>query len=161
MDMEKPLLDRAEVVAVTREWIGTRFHHQGRRKACGADKGGCDCLGLLVGVAQKLQLKAKDGQLLTNFDERDYGHIPDGVYLKQVFDNVLEPIEKVSISSGDILLIQLEELPQHVGIVSDYLQGGLGIIHALALARKVVEHRLDAQWQKRIVSAYRLPQLCI
>lgn len=152
-------MDRQDVVEEARGWIGTRFHHQGRRKASGSDRGGCDCLGLLVGVAQALQLCARDGRPLARFDERDYGHIPDGMRFMCVLNNVLEKIDKEHISAGDVVLMRLEQAPQHVAIVSDYVAGGLGIIHALASVRKVVEHRLDVQWLERIVAAYRLPQL--
>jgi hypothetical protein len=34
-------------IAQARTWIGTPFHHQGRLKGVG-----CDCLGLIVGVAE-------------------------------------------------------------------------------------------------------------
>jgi len=33
----------------------------------------------------------------------------------------------------------------------------LGLIHALMLSRKVVEHRMDPQWSGRVVAVYALP----
>jgi hypothetical protein len=45
--------------------------------------------------------------------------------------------------------------PQHVAIVGDYAYGGLSIIHAFLMARKVVETRLDDVWQCRVVAAYK------
>ena len=38
-------LTRAGIVAEAREWIGTRYRHQGSLKGIG-----CDCLGLVRGV---------------------------------------------------------------------------------------------------------------
>ncbi|MCH2547061.1 MAG: peptidase P60 [Alphaproteobacteria bacterium] len=145
-----------DIVNEARSWVGTPFLHQGRSKATVLDRGGCDCLGLLVGVAEALQLKAINGNALQTFDERDYGHMPNGEKLKAVFSRVLMPIELMSMAPGDVLLMRLEKAPQHVAIVSDYRYGGLGLVHALASARKVVEHRLDEQWLSRIVQVYRV-----
>lgn len=154
--MEKTILSAAEVVRVARGWIGTRFCHQGRHKASGGRAGGCDCLGVLVGVASELDLRSVDGAPLARFDVRDYGHIPDGERLRYTLDALLQPVPVDNITAGDVLLMRFERSPQHVAIVSDHAQGGLGVIHALAAMRKVVEHRLDAQWRSRIVCAYRV-----
>lgn len=155
---EKAILTPAEVVRAARGWIGTRFHHQGRVKPSTGQRGGCDCLGLLVGVAQELQLPARDGQgLLTDFDERDYGHLPDGGHLRAVLTRVLRPVAVETMRAGDVLLLRFEQEPQHLAIVSDYPRGGgFGLIHALAANRRVVEHRLDALWRGRIVAVYRV-----
>lgn len=153
---EKTILSAAEVVKAARSWIGTPFCHQGRHKAVAERAGACDCLGVLVGVAEELELRSVDGDLLAQFDVRDYGHIPDGARLQHMLDALLRPVRVEDISAGDVLLMRFERLPQHLAIVSDHTQGGLGIIHALAAMRKVVEHRLDAQWHRRIVRAYRV-----
>lgn len=155
---EKTVLTPAEVVRAARGWIGTRFHHQGRVKASVGQRGGCDCLGLLVGVARELQLPARGNQgLLADFDERDYGHLPDGGHLQAVLTRVLRPIAVEAMRAGDVLLLRFEQEPQHLAIVSDYPRGGgLGLIHALAANRRVVEHRLDALWRGRIVAVYRV-----
>lgn len=145
------------IVVAARGWLGTRFHHQGRLKAGNGHAGGCDCLGLLVGVADELDLRSrKTGKRLTEYDMRDYGHIPDGNYLRQTLDALFHRVEAAHVMPGDILLMRFEETPQHVAIVSDHAQGGLGMIHALAAARKVVEHRLDESWAKRITNSYRI-----
>ncbi|MGB1539877.1 MAG: hypothetical protein ACPG80_02870 [Rickettsiales bacterium] len=154
--MEQKQMEGAQIVAAARRWVGTHFHHQGRIKAHGKEPGGCDCLGLLVGVAEELALLAKDGKgILAQFDERDYGHIPNGAHLKVQLDALLNPVALEAMQPGDILLMRFDASPQHLAIVSDYAYGGLGIIHALASARKVVEHGLDAHWRKRIVGVYR------
>jgi hypothetical protein len=53
-----------------------------------------------------------------------------------------------------VALFKIKNEPQHVGIVSDY-GDGLGLIHAYAQSRKVVEHGLDEFWKKRLVACYR------
>lgn len=158
--VDKPILSAAEVVSAARGWIGTRFHHQGRVKASAEGLGGCDCLGLLVGVAGELHLQARGGKgLLADFDERSYGHLPDGQRLQAVLRDVLLPIAVSEMRAGDVVLFRLEREPQHLAMVSDYAHGGLGLIHALAQNRRVVEHGFDALWRKRVVEVYRLPQL--
>lgn len=153
---EKPPAVGAGIVEAARGWLGTRFHHQGRLKASQEHQGGCDCLGLLVGVAKELALPAKQGGLLADFDARDYGRLPDGARLKAVLDKVLEPVEPQDMAEGDVLLLRLEETPQHLAIVSRYPYGGWGMIHALAANRRVVEHRMDELWRNRVVAVYRV-----
>nr|BDD46834.1 peptidase [bacterium] len=139
-----------KIVTQARTWLGTKFHHQARVKGVG-----CDCIGLVVGVACELELKDKDGNLLSNFDERDYAKEPNGKRLQKVLDAYLRPIPLQKIKPGDVLLFRIQHDPQHVGIVSDYPEGKLGLIHCYAGTGKVVEHRLDDKWLRRVVSAYR------
>lgn len=146
---------QAQIVAAARTWLGTRFHHQGRLKKTTEHKGGCDCLGLLVGVAGELGLTKQEVPLIS-FDRTDYGHVPDGELLKQMLSDLLQEIELEDITPGDVLLFHFEGNPQHLAIVSDYAGGGLGIIHCYAQARKVVEHCLDDKWKGRLTSAFRL-----
>ena len=147
-----------DIVRAARGWIGTNFHHQGRLKRSASHAGGCDCLGLLVGVANELELSIAEGNmLLAGFDVTDYGHIPDLRRLITVFESLFTPVAMSAMAQGDVALMRFDAVPQHLGIISHHPQGGLGIIHALASARKVVEHRLDAAWQQRIHAVYRLP----
>lgn len=146
------------IVKTARNWVGTPFRHQGRAKRSQKRRGGCDCLGLLVGVAAELELTTAKPPIrpLTAFDETDYGHVPDGRRLEAALDSLLTKIALGELAPGDVLLMRLDKAPQHVGIVSDYHAGGLGIIHALASARRVVEHTLDITWHARIVQGYRI-----
>jgi NlpC/P60 family putative phage cell wall peptidase len=142
------------IVATARSWIGTRFHHQGRLKKTGSHKGGVDCLGLLVGIADELDLRRTDGTRLASTDETDYAHQPDSKRLKSKLAELLMPIPVGGISAGDILLLRIDDNPQHLAVVSD-MADDLGIIHAYASARAVVEHQLDSWWKARIEAAFR------
>lgn len=51
-------MDRAAIVAEARTWLGTPFHEQASVKGVG-----CDCLGLIMGVAAALGLAAVHGEL--------------------------------------------------------------------------------------------------
>ncbi|MFO0389902.1 MAG: C40 family peptidase [Alphaproteobacteria bacterium] len=146
------------VVASARGWLGTRFHHQGRLKKTDTHKGGVDCLGLLVGVAKELELKAANGTPITAYDHTEYTHTPNTYHLRQTLNEIMLEIPKGDMRAADVLLMDIDNMPQHLGIITEY-SGNIGIIHAYAPARAVVEHLLDAYWQERIIAAFRLSSL--
>lgn len=151
---------RAQIVQAARGWLGTRFVHQGRLKKTAQHQGGCDCLGLLVGVAKELRamtIRAGRPTYLAECDCADYGRIPDGAQLKEALNDLLETIPLTALAPGDVILLAMDGNPQHLAMISDYPGGTLGMIHAFLPARKVVEHRLDDVWRKRIIASYRLP----
>lgn len=128
------MVTRQDVVDAAREFMGTRWHHQGRNRA------GIDCIGLVIAVAHQLGL--------SDYDTTGYGRIPDGRVLCKLLDQHMQRTDNSNL--GDVLLMRFEKNPQHVAIVTD-----IGIIHAYANARRVVEHRLDAVWAARVVGSYR------
>lgn len=139
-----------EIVTCAREWIGTRFQHQGRCKRDKQGLGGVDCLGLLIGVAAELSLPAKDGSLLAGHDQCFYGHFPNTAMLEEALDRLMKPVDNIELP-GVIGVFRIDNREQHLGIISDYDGSGeLGIIHAFAPARKVVEHRMDKVWKQRL-----------
>jgi len=142
----------AELVACARSWIGTRFHHQGRLKKTALHRGGVDCLGLLVGVAGELDLMDRLGRPFVSGDIVDYSHLPDVEKLRYTLADMMGEVSVDELRLGDVLLMNVDGRAQHLGIVSD----GLGIIHAYAPAKAVVEHLLDTWWMERIVAAFRV-----
>jgi len=152
------MTEPVDIIQQARGWIGTRFHHQGRLKRSETQPGGVDCLGLLVGVADELNLHGVDQQTgqrirLASLDTPFYGHRPDPRVLMAGLARVLSPADAPCI--GGVGLFRFDGAAQHVAIFSDYHAGGLGMIHAYAPARVVMEHALDAEWQARLVRAYR------
>ncbi len=145
------------IVATARLWRGTRFAHQGRRRAEENHPGGVDCLGLLAGVAHELNLSARDGSPLCSHDVLSYSKSPDGALLQARLAALLFPVMIKDARPGDIALFALDGQPQHLAILTSYAPDVLGMIHAYAPARKVVEHRLDESWRKNLVSLYRCP----
>ncbi len=132
------------LIEETRTWLGTPFHHQGRVKQVG-----CDCIGLIVGVAAVL------GRPEARYDRQDYGRLPDGNRLYHLLKEHCVEVSQGDMRPADIALFRFDSNPQHVGILSDYPGGGLGVIHAYAQARKVVEHYLDESWKAKIVAVFR------
>lgn len=144
------------IIEEARKWIGTPFHHQGRVKGAGVD-----CLGLVVGVFNALNLRTRivdsSGKKLpfSTFDSTNYSRQPDGVTLKRVLDALIDPIADIStIRPGDIALFYIKEHPQHLGIIGN--NNGLSVIHALESSKRVCEHTLSENWCKRIVALYRI-----
>lgn len=143
---------RADVVAEARTWIGTPYIHQHRAK-----RHGVDCVGLVVGVARDLGLVAPD------FDITGYGPTPDGKSMLAICDRHMQRIPMDTLKPGHVLVYQFRpELgPQHMGIVGDYLYGGLSLIQALGKADnkgEVVEWNIARPrkgWKP--VQAYALP----
>lgn len=133
------MIDRADIVATARSWLGTPFHHQGRVKRVGVD-----CAGLIIGVARELGLPAED---LTG-----YGRRPDSGELERLCREQMRPIALKAARPGDVYLIEIDGRPQHLAFATD-----VGLLHAYAPARKVVEHCIDAGWRARLVAAFALP----
>lgn len=140
-----------ELVAVARRFLGVRFVHQGRNAR------GLDCLGLLLVTAELAGVKLED-QAVMALDMPQYGTRPDVEMLQQKLQHYLVAVTVPQ--PADILLLNIDNSPQHLAMVTDYpAPGALGMIHAYAVARKVVEHRYDAQWRGVTQQIYRLPQL--
>lgn len=143
---------RARIVACARSFLGMRFVHQGRTEQ------GVDCLGLLLAVAQQMGILFEGLHPLA-MDVPTYSLRPDVQLLRQKLDYFLVPIPIPEADAGDVVLLTIQGMPQHLAILSDYPESGLlGMIHSYASARKVVEHRYDEEWQRATEAAYRVPQ---
>ena len=84
-----------------------------------------------------------------------YSMLPDGHKLKKHVEAQGQRIKITDIRPGDVLLMRFRKDPQHLAFVTDYADG-LGIIHSYSSIGRVVEHRLDEKWRRRIVAAYRV-----
>lgn len=145
------MMTRDSVIAEARALLGVRFTHQGRHV-----EHGLDCLGFLLVVAQRAGIHF-NGTMPEALDQTDYGTRPDAVMLKAKLDTWLQPCAG-DAEPGDVLLLDIQGIPQHLALVSDYpLPGECGMIHAYAPARKVVEHRYDDVWKKATRAVYALP----
>lgn len=125
------------IVDLAREWIGTPYiHHQSAKGL------GCDCVGLLIGVAREL---GKEISI------KNYLSTPVGDSLLKELEKHLLAIPVPTAKPGDILVFSIgwNGVPRHVGIKSDR-----GLIHADERARKVVEVNLGF-YERLLVGAFR------
>ena len=138
--MRRSPLTGADVVATARGHLGTPFRHCGRIPGVGLD-----CAGLIILVGWQT------GCLPHGFDFGGYGRQPDGATMHALCQGNLDRLPRPEDATpGDIYLMRIRTLPQHLAIRTDR-----GIIHAHSSAGGVVEHVLDPLWQARILSAYR------
>ena len=131
------------IVTEARTWLGTPWAHQGRAKGVAVD-----CVGLVVEVARATGV-------LSVAEAADYRRRPDGSTLQAKLGAYLTSRPLAQLRPGDVVLIATNEVADHVAFVGDYPGGrALTLIHAYWPMRKVVEHRLDATWRRRIVAGY-------
>lgn len=138
----------AEIVAAGRQYLGTRWVHQGRSRS------GVDCVGLLVLVARDLGIPHQD---VRNYDRR-----PAEGQLERILGEQLVAIPRHEVRIGDVVALEDRQSRQvcHVGILTDGANP-FGLLHAwLRMAertqkRGVVEMRLDPDWQAKIRGRYR------
>lgn len=122
------------LIDAARAYLGVPFVHQGRSRY------GLDCVGLLVVAARDAGAHIED--------RTDYPRDPNGMLpleLARQADVVEDCVP------GDLLLMRFAGEPGHIA-----LYAGETIIHSHASIGRVVEHRLDAKWARRIVQTYRI-----
>ena len=132
-----------KIASCALEYVGTPYIHQGRKKGVGVD-----CAGLIVCVLQDLGL-------YQGGDITDYTMNPDGFLLQHTLDKHLKKVNKEELQNGDILLFKFLNNPQHLAfyISDDYM------VHSYNdLEYKVIYHRLDSKWLKRLVAVYRVEE---
>lgn len=137
-----------QIVDIGRRWVDTPFHHQARVEGVGVD-----CVGLVISVAREI------GAVPADWDVGGYGRVPDGKQLVHHLSERLVPVAQADMAPGDVVLVAFDSHPQHVGIVGDYLHGGLSIIHASGAHGRVLETRLLFTKAMRFVAAYRFPEI--
>jgi NlpC/P60 family putative phage cell wall peptidase len=140
---------RKQVVDEARTWMGTRFHHQARIKGTGVD-----CLNLVIGVAETLEL-VPGGFKWDDYPEyHGYGKSPNGTMLIAGCDRFMDRISYDDLLPGDVLVFRFAEEPQHFAIVTQ-IGSPVYMLHSFAHMRRVVEHSMDKVWHERIVGCYR------
>jgi cell wall-associated NlpC family hydrolase len=138
---------RRRVVEVARSMVGTPWRHQGRNATIGK-WGGIDCAGLIVLTGRAAGVLPEDAEL------RGYRRSPDGrtmiALLSKWGTRVSEP------RPGDVaaLVVRGAQVPQHLGIISELPDGRLGLIHACARHRRVVENSIGDRDQLTRIIGY-------
>lgn len=141
--MDRQLLIDA-VIAEARSYLGVKWRHRGRSRH------GIDCIGLVV-----LSLRAAGIDVT---DEIGYSRTPWKYGLDAHLQARFGDAVADDMRPGDIVTLCAPGQPEpgHVGIVASR-DDRLTLIHSYAaLANSVVvEHGIDADWQRRIHTIYR------
>lgn len=138
-------ITRKDIVEEARTWLGTPFRSQFREKGVG-----CDCVGLILGVAWAFNF--------TEFDCNNY--LANAVNSDQMVftaNSMCKSVSKDQMDIADIVLISFGPQPTHMGIITDYRDNLFGIIHAMSMMKEVKEHRLSSDWRNKIVRVYQFP----
>lgn len=140
----------AEVARAAEEWIGTPVRWQGRIKQVG-----CDCKGLVAGIAEELGLdEAQSFEALTG----DYGKVVDPLRLRAGLRRLFDPVPVSELAAGDVLLIKLGGKAQHLAIHAPRAGvTGVRVIEALgrverprvSLYRRQL-HEIDSAWRWKV-----------
>jgi cell wall-associated NlpC family hydrolase len=96
------------VAAEARTWCGTPFRWQASQKGVG-----CDCKGLVWGVARELGFPEADS-LYANMADYSPNRPVDGKLLKRGLSEVFDPVE--DMRPGDVLLLKIGRNPSHLAI---------------------------------------------
>lgn len=144
---EQKILTRAEIVAVTRAWIGTPYHHQASLKRVGAD-----CLGLVRGVWRELY--GRDAETPPAYSA-DWAQASKRETLLAAARRHLKPVAVLDeMQPGDVLVFRFRaDLPaKHTGI----LVSPSAMVHA-AEGGPAAEVPLTPWWRRRIAGVFRFP----
>jgi NlpC/P60 family putative phage cell wall peptidase len=128
------------VAAAAREWCSTPFHWEAAVKGVG-----CDCRGLLTGVARELG-RPEAGTIEANIV--GYSRRIDETALLAGLDRVFK--RKQTPKPGDILAFRIRDKVQHLGICT-----GDRFVHAYSLPpRQVIETPLSGLWLNRLAGVW-------
>ena len=136
---------RADIVQTVRGYLGTPFAHAQRVSGVGMD-----CAGVVVCCMRELGLAALD------FDVPAYSQFSSVKFMREMCNRYLDPIEMPLAQPGDVLLLETQTDRHHIGVLGDYVHGGLSLIHAADNAHppRVIETRMMFSRSSCLVAAY-------
>lgn len=130
-----------DIVAEAKTWLGVKFRH------CGRNRNGVDCAGLVIKVAHELGI--------STFDTNEYARRPDVREFVRYFKMNMDPVSKVYMAHGDVLLTKEVRFPAHCGILEVDAGGQRWFIHAYEPCGAVVREPLDARRFRDIIKVFR------
>lgn len=121
-----------QVAAEAREWVGTPFKWGQSQKGLG-----CDCKGLIAGIASELGRTEADSLYAAFADYRADRPVP-GKLLIEGFSALFDKADKLApVEPGDVLLLNYYGRPAHMAIAV----GGGRAVHAYPGRRSAVAER--------------------
>lgn len=146
---------RAQVQEKAREFIGTPFKDQHRMKG---KRGGVDCVGIVLCVAEELGISYTDTQEMRGSDYINYSAQGLNSFVLTECEKRLIQKPIMQMKAGDVVVMRVPDIPCHAGILAER-DGQLYLIHALNAegVGKVTEHILDFKWRRRICGVFEYP----
>lgn len=144
----KRRISGADVVEEARRWVGTPYRHQAAVLGVG-----CDCIGLVRGVADRLGVMPVDDWSMIGAYSRTPSPLRMGEHMRRWLLPVNQP------QDGDIAWIEWREgMPMHLAILA-HGPNGPSLIHSYENVGRVVEHSFSGEWPARVQSWWRIPAL--
>lgn len=128
-------------IATARGFLGTPFVHQGRAPGLGLD-----CAGVAVAAGRELGAEIDDFL--------GYGRVPSAGVFYEKLGQHCDRVQIREMRRGDFLIFEFDANPQHLAILTE--DSPTYILHASQPHRKVVEHRMDEAWKKKIRAVFRM-----
>jgi len=143
---------RVGVVAAARGWLGTPYRHQASVKGEGAD-----CLGLVRGVWR--EVVGEEPETPPPY-RPDWAEVGGEETLWTAARRRLVEIAPEQAGLGDVLLFRMAAgcPAKHCAILSEVAGPERRMIHAY-WGRSVVESWMGAWWRRRLVAAFRWPEI--
>lgn len=113
------------------------WRHQGRSLK------GADCVGLFTVIGRMVGFEIS---LPTG-----YSHTPDPKILEAGLRQYTDELPAAEARPGDLVVIKYLGKGTHLALLTDK-----GLLHSSAFERTVVEHSIDGEWQRGIISTWRL-----
>lgn len=138
------------IVALARAWLGTPYRHQASMKGAGAD-----CLGLVRGVWRELY--GREPETPPPYT-RDWSETSGDEALWRAAARRLLP--STGKTDGDVLLFRMDPRApaKHLAIRATDELGEASIIHAYS-GRAVIESPFSESWRRRVVAAFKYPEV--
>lgn len=140
--IQKQFADRAKL------WAKLKVTYQ----HMGTSRNGCDCTGLLIGIA-------KEFGYLKNYELRKYPpdwnlHAGAGNQIIEELNKFTDKIKKNQVGIGDIAVMAFGKCPAHCGII---VADNMLMVHSLATNKKCMFSLLkNSMFSKRWVATYRI-----
>jgi cell wall-associated NlpC family hydrolase len=138
-----------QVAAQAEQWIGVPFKWQGTVRK------GCDCKGLVAGVARELGLSEADSvEALAG----DYSSVVNGARLRRGMARLFDPVPVADRHPGDLLLVKLDGKAQHLAICAPTERQPNRVIETLNVGPMQVRpfrrspDEIDSVWRWRDVA---------
>lgn len=174
------MVTRADVLRVSRSYVGMAFRSQGRGRPGEGRCARIDCGGLVVCVGDDLGLSDRLGAPILRSDYQTCGAIPLRDWIHAEAERRLIKRETGKIEPGDFVTLRAPNSISHCGIISDFTQSGvscLGLIFPYPVRLqeaersagsgsigahsqidgRIVEVRFDDRWQMRLAGVFSWP----
>lgn len=143
------MIEKQKIAAQARQWINVPYRHRGTTRQ------GCDCTGLLIGVARELGY-LKHFKLRKYKQDWNLGSGADDQVIKQL-KKMGDLIGNSQADIGDIIVMNFGRCGDHCGILVDVHKKLM--IHCYRTLKKCRYGILrNSRWSRRWIQTYRIDE---